>query len=418
MDDRLIQEVIEGNPKQDGRTEDQILDEALAHPIDSVRLSELVHPGERVCIVMPDITRSWQKTHVYLYKIVDELNAGGVKDRDIVFLSATGTHRRQTNEEHRRMLGEKLADRFKVIDHDCLDHQNHVYLGTTSFGTPVSIDRRALDCDHIVITGAIVYHFLPGWSGGKKSILPGIASYESIMHNHGLSLLPEFGAGIAPTVHSANIQQNPVHQDMLEAASFVKPLFLFNVVMGHNGEIAGAVAGNYLTAHTKGRELVDRLDSVHIRGRSDLVIATAGGYPKDINLYQGIKVLINAREAVRKHGTIILLVECSEGIGGDDGLYKIMTAFRNLDDRERYLRDAFSITKFVGYYFCSVAQQYHLILVTGLDSQPFQNTGILVVKTLREALALAQDTCEAGGSINVMPHGANTYPVLNDLDVR
>lgn len=414
LDDRNVLEVIEGNPRSNRKTEEQVLDEALAHPVDSARLSELVHPGEKICIIIPDITRSWQKTDIYLYKIVDELNAGGVEDRDILFLSATGTHREQTEAEHQHMLGEKLASRFQVWDHDCMDRDNHVYLGTTSFGTPVSIDRRALACDHIILTGAIIYHFLAGWSGGKKTILPGIASYESIMHNHGLSLRPEFGAGITPGVCSANIQNNPVHQDMMEAASFVKPLFLFNVIMGPDGEIAGAVAGNYITAHARGRELVNRLDSVRIKGRSDVVIATAGGFPKDINLYQGIKVLINAREAVRDRGTIILLLECGEGIGGDDGLLEIITKFDDLADRERYLRDAYSITKFVGYYFCSVARQYQLILVSSLDPELMKRAGITVVKTLEEALAMARKTCGTHCSVNVMPHGASTFPIVEE----
>lgn len=411
IDDKNILEVIEGAPNTCTKTEDEILDEALAHPFDSARLSQLVHLGETVCIIIPDVTRAWQRTDRYLYKIVDELNTGGVRDDDIIFLSATGTHRRQTREEHEQLLGPKLSSRFTVIDHDCRDASVNVYLGTTSFGTPVTLNRHALDCDHVVLTGAIVYHFLAGWSGGKKAIVPGIASYETIMSNHALSLKPEFGAGIVPSVRSANIVQNPVHQDMMEAASFVKPLFLFNVVMGHDGKIAGAVAGNYITAHEQGRKIVDKTDSVKIKGRSDVVIATSGGYPKDINLYQSIKLLINAREAVRENGTIIMMTECSEGIGGDKGIFEILTKFDSLDDRERYLRDAYSIAKFVGYYFCSTAQKYNLIMVTGLDPELLKTTGITVVKTLHEAIKAAFEKCGPDCTINLMPHGANTFPV-------
>jgi nickel-dependent lactate racemase len=412
LDDKNILEVIEGTRDNCTKTEDEILDEALAHPIDSARLSQLVHAGETVCIVIPDITRAWQHTERYLYKIVDELNAGGVKDEDIVFLSATGTHRRQTPEEHERLLGPNLVSRFKIIDHDCLDKESNVYLGTTSFGNRVSLDRRALECDHVVLTGAIVYHFLAGWSGGKKAVLPGIAAYETIMSNHALSLKPEFGAGIVESVRSANIEENPVHQDMMEAASFIKPLFLFNVVMGHDGKVAGAVAGNYITAHAKGRKIVDRTDSVKIKGLSDVVIATSGGYPKDINLYQSIKLLINAREAVRENGTIIMVTECSEGIGGDEGINTILTRFKSLDERERYLRDAYTIAKFVGYYFCSTAVEYNLIMVTSIDPGLLASTGIKIVKTLDEAIALAFEKHGPDCTINVMPHGANTFPVL------
>lgn len=412
IDDPNVQEIIEGNPDSCAKTEEQIIDEALAHPVDSARLSELVHTGEKICIIIPDITRSWQKTDRYLYKIVDELNRGGIPDSDIRFLSATGTHRKQTEEEHRALLGERLSSRFTVMDHDCLDRDAHIMLGTTTFGTPVRLDRRALACDHIILTGAIVYHFLAGWSGGRKSLVPGIASYETIMANHGLSLKPDFGAGIVATVRSANVRGNPVHQDMMEAASFVKPLFLFNVIMGHEGKIAGAVAGNYVTAHAQGRRIVDAIDSVPIKGKSDLVVATAGGYPKDINLYQSIKVLINACESLRDGGTLIVLTECSEGIGGDEGIVDILTGFDNMKDRERYLRDAYSITKFVGYYFCATAQKYTFILVTGLDPAIFKTTGIIAVKTLDEALQIAKKTLPEGYKATIMPHGANTFPII------
>lgn len=412
VNSKNILEVIEGTRENSTKTEEDILDEALARPIDSARLSQLVHAGETVCIVIPDITRAWQHTDRYLYKIVDELNAGGVRDEDIVFLSATGTHRKQTPEEHAQLLGPKLSSRFTIIDHDCLDNESNVYLGNTSFGNRVSLDRRALECDNVVLTGAIVYHFLAGWSGGKKAIVPGIAAYETIMSNHALSLKPEFGAGIVESVRSANIEENPVHQDMMEAASFIKPLFLFNVVMGHDGKVVGAVAGNYITAHAQGRKIVDRTDSVKIKGKSDVVIATSGGYPKDINLYQSIKLLINAREAVRENGTIIMITECSEGIGDDEGINTILTKFKNLEERERYLRDAYTIAKFVGYYFCSTAAQYNLILVTSIEPELLKTTGITVVKTLDEAIRLVFEKHGPDCTINLMPHGANTFPVL------
>lgn len=413
FEDRNILEVIEGKQNTCLKTENEILDEALANPIDSARLSQLVHKGETVCIIIPDVTRAWQRTDKYLYKLVDELNAGGVEDKDIVFLSALGTHRQQTEEEHRYLLGEKLSDRFTVIDHDCEDDSVNVFLGTTTFGTPVALNRHALECDHIILTGAIVYHFLVGWSGGKKAILPGIASYDTIMANHALSLRPEFGTGIRPEVRSGNVVENPVHQDMMEAASFVKPLFLYNVVMGPDGKVVGAVAGNYVTAHQQGRKIVDNTDSVEIKGQSDLVIATSGGYPKDINLYQSIKLLINAREAVRKNGTIIMMTQCSEGVGGDEGLLEIITKFDNIADRERYLRDAYSIAKFVGYFFCLSAQEYNLIMVTDLDPAFLRTTGITVVKTLEEALEAARKKCGPDCTINIMPHGANTFPIIS-----
>ncbi|MDK2918633.1 MAG: lactate racemase [Candidatus Petromonas sp.] len=403
--------VIESNSIDNEKTEEEIILDALENPIGSKRLSEIVKPGEKICIVISDITRAWQKMGSYLHYIVDELSRGGISDEDIVFLCATGSHRKQTEEEHRILLGEKLADRFKVIDHDCLDEDNLVYLGTTSYGTPVKVNKIAMDCDHIVITGAIVFHLLAGWGGGKKSILPGICGYETIMANHAMSLGPEMGSGSNPEIRSGKVINNPIHEDMLEAAGFVKPSFLFNVVMNSKGNIAHAVAGNYIKAHEAGCKIVDNIDGVEIDKKADMVIATAGGYPKDINFYQTIKTVINAKEAVKEGGVMIIISQCSDGFGNEH-IRKIIQDFDTLVDRERDLRADYSIAKYIGYYVSEVAQKHLLILVSTMEPDDLSMANIYVVKTIDEALDLAYKMKGKDLKTYLMPHGANTLPKL------
>lgn len=412
VNEKNVIQVIKSNKFEVTKSEDQIIQDAIEHPTDSARLKELVHSGETVCIVIPDVTRAWQRTDKYLSHLVDEINAGGVQDKDITFLSATGTHRRQTAEEHEKLLGKELSKRFKVIDHDCLDKDSLVYLGKTNYGTPVSINKIALNCDHIVITGGIIYHFLVGWSGGKKTILPGIASYETIMANHALSLSKDFGGGTYPTVRSGNIENNPVHIDMLEAASFVKPDFMFNVVVDKDGNIVGAVSGNYISAHAKGRQMVDDKDGVNISKKADITIATAGGYPKDINLYQSIKTMINARTATKDNGTVIILSECSEGLGGDEEMQSMLLNFDTSEEREKDLRNKYSISKYVGYYFCESADKFNVILVSSLNPDLLKRTNVTVVKTIEEALELAYKTNSKDAAITLMPQAANTLPKI------
>lgn len=144
VEEKNVLEVIESNAFKQDKTEDEIISEALNNPIDSKRLKDIVNEGETVCIIISDITRSWQKPHKILYKIADELNAGGVKDENIIFLCAQGTHRKQTKEEHEILLGEKLSKRFEVLDHDSFDEENMVYLGDTSYGTPVIVNKKAM----------------------------------------------------------------------------------------------------------------------------------------------------------------------------------------------------------------------------------------------------------------------------------
>lgn len=404
--------IIMSNGVKDKKSEEEVILEALENPIGSQRLRNIVKPGETVCIIISDKTRAWQKMNIYLPYIVKELNKAGIGDEYISFLCATGSHRPQTEEEHKMLLGEQLAGRFGVEDHDCRDKENLVNLGTTSYGTPVVVNKSAVESDHVILTGAIIFHDLAGWGGGKKSILPGICSYESIMANHALSLNPNIGEGINPNVRCGNIENNPVHMDMLEAAAFVKPSFLFNVIIDEEGNIEKAVAGDYIKAHEAGRNMVDKADSVSIGEKADLVVASAGGYPKDIDLYQASKALINAKEAAKEGGVIILLAECIEGFGGEE-VKMMIEGFNDNYSREKTLRESFSVAKYSGYLIAKIAENFNVILVSSLDPKLLKNSGIQGAASVEEALDVAGQLKGDGMSVYFMPCGANTLPRLS-----
>lgn len=384
---------------------------ALDHPIGSKPLKELVKPGESVCVIISDVTRRWQSPETYLPLLIQELESAGIRDEDLLIISATGTHRKQTPEEHAGLVTQAVYDRIRLVDHDCNDQENLKYVGTTTRGTPVWLDKRALECDHIILTGGVVYHFMAGFGGGRKSILPGIAGRETIMKNHNLALNPGLGAGSNPEVRSANLtEKNPVHADMMEACAMANPTFLLNVVVDDNQQIISAFAGDWREAHKAACALVDRMYGVPVREKTPLVIASAGGYPKDINFYQTIKTLCNALEVVEDGGTIILVTKSNEGYGSADTEH-IIAGEPTMLDREKALRSNFSIGGFIGYLFAESAVKYHLIAVTDMDEAQFGTSGIHVVKTLDEALALSRKL--NGGKdlrATLMPHGANTLP--------
>lgn len=394
-----------------GDSEEQVILDALEKPIGSGKLREIVRPGERICIIISDITRAWQKMDLYLPYIVAELNEAGIEDHDISFLCATGSHRPQTEEEHRTLLGDKLYSRYSVKDHDCRKADELVTLGTTSFGTPVKVNRLAVECDHVILTGAIVFHDLAGWGGGKKSILPGISAYESIMANHALSLNPDQGKGINPLVRCGNAFNNPVHMDMMEAAAFVNPSFLFNVIIDEHGNIGKAVAGDYIKAHEAGRKLVDEIDSAYIGEKADIVLVSAGGYPKDIDLYQASKALVNAKEAVRDGGYIILLAECIEGFGGEE-VRLMLEGYCDNYSREKSVRESFTVAKYTGYLITEIAEHFKVILVSSIDPQRLKNSGMKAAGSLQEALDMIASTADQKFSVYVMPLGASTLPRL------
>lgn len=396
------------------RTVQELVTDALDHPIGSKPLEEIVRPGETVCIIVSDITRHWQHMESYLPVLVDRLNRIGIPDKDIRFISSTGTHRAQTEAEHIALLGEDLYRRIGIIDHNCDDKEHLTYRGTTARGTPVWLNSHAMECDRLILTGGVVYHFLAGFGGGRKSVIPGIAGRETININHSNAMNPGSDAGRNPSVRCGNLaQSNPFHADLTEAAAMANPDFLLNVVTDDNQEIVGAFAGDWIKAHLEASQFVEKLYGIHVGGRTPLVLTSAGGAPKDINLYQSSKTLVNALEMVAPGGTIVMLSQCPEGIGSTDCEH-ILCEYDTLAEREKALRGNFTIGGYMGYLFEESAEKYHLIIVSDLDARRFARTRLHIVRTLDEALKVAAEF--NGGSLSgvataLMPHGASTFPI-------
>lgn len=393
---------------------DKMISHALKNPIGTKRLSQKMKVGESVTVVISDITRSWQQIDKFLPFLIAELEKGGIKLADITILAATGSHRFHTEKEIQSLLGEEYYGKLNFIDHDANDKKQLEFLGETSFGTPVWINKLALDADRLILTGGIVFHDLAGFAGGRKSILPGIAGYESIMKNHSLSLKKDEG-GIKETVTSNNLANNPVNLDMLEAAKMVNVDFIFNVLPDGAGGIAAAVAGDLIKAHEKGCDICRNLFGIQMEEKAELVFASCGGYPKDINLYQGSKSLVNAVQAVKKNGYLVLLSECREGIGHPE-VKEIIENYKSNIEREKYLRNNFTISRYTGYLITKEIEDINLILVSELDKKILSSTKIEVVDNLKDALKIVEAAFEELPETYVMPAAANTLPIFKADD--
>ncbi|MHB9295228.1 lactate racemase [Pillotina sp. SPG140] len=404
--DRLFG-LLTSNPVPPAETEELAVQQALEHPINSRRLAEMVQCGSTVCIIISDLTRSWQHPSVYLPLLVAELKRGGVRDSDISFLVSTGTHRPHTPAEHALLLGPSLYGRYPITDHSATAPL--IDCGTTTYGTPLYLNAHAFEADHVILTGSIVYHYLSGFSGGPKSILPGIAADTTIMANHSLALKPSPEQGRNMRCRSGNLEGNPIHGDMVEAALRLVPSFLLNVIMNETGNIGWAVAGDWQAAHKKGTELVDSLYRIPISHRADLVIASACGYPKDINLYQASKTIFNAFEALRPGGALIMLAACDEGYGSEE-LQTILQQYDNSSEREHALRRSFTIAKYAGYLTGTIAEQCDLHIVTTMEAAQFERTGMIASRSLDEALMRVHATHGTALSTWIMPNGADTLP--------
>jgi len=390
--------------------EKKAIKQALENPIGTARLSEIVNRGEKVAIVVSDITRLWVRSNVFLPFILAELNNGEIPDKDIFIVLGNGAHRDQTPEEMKLILGKEVYSRVRVHNHHCKNKDELTYLGRTTYSTPVWLNRRVVEADRVILTGGIVYHFLSGWSGGKKAVLPGIASFHCIMANHSLGLHPEERKGLNPDVCAGKMKNNPVSDDAIQAANFLKPDFILNVVLNNEQRFGNIVAGDMIKAHETGCRIVEEYFGVEIKEKAGLVIISCGGYPKDIDFYQSYKTLYNADRAVRKGGVVIIVAECHEGIGNDN-FYRIFTDFENNIEREKFLRKNYEIGRHMGFHTALMTADYSIIIISELSEEIIQNMNMVPAKNMDEALKIAY--CKIGNNPRtyIMPHASTTFPI-------
>jgi nickel-dependent lactate racemase len=292
-------------PKQifDEIDEEKTLHKAMQNPIGSPRLRDILKPGQQIAIVTSDLTRPTPSEKM-LHVIVEELEAAGIPDKDVFIVFALGIHRPMTEEEMRLAISPALFHRFRTINHN---PEDVVRLGVTSRGTPVDIFRPLVEADIRICLGNIEFHYFAGFSGGAKAILPGCASREAIYANHRWMVSPEASA--------MRIEGNPVREDLEEGVAMLGVDFILNVIVDSQHRIVSAFAGDVIAAHRAGCQLVIERGAVDISQRGDIVVASPGGFPKDINLLQSNKALQSAKDFVRENGILILVAECTEGFG-------------------------------------------------------------------------------------------------------
>ena len=354
---------------------------ALQNPIGTEKLREIVDRKKdaKIVIVIDDHTRE-APTERMLDALTEEI---GEKHKDklprqVTLLVACGTHTAPNKGDLKRILGAYMntyALQFNIEIHDC-DAKDQVFVGTTSRGTPVMLNRSYVEADVKILTGDITLHYYAGFGGGRKSIVPGISSRETIKRNHAL-LLDE-------RAKTANIKDNPVHLDMTEAASFAPPDFVINTVADSSGNLVDAYAGEMNSVLLTGAEVMKKLSSLET-DLFDVLVVSAGGFPKDRNLYQATKAIENCYRAVVPGGTLILVAECREGIG-DPYFEEWMNKYATYEDAADAIRTNFVLGGHKAFYMRKTMKRVHLAIVSELNTQMLNGWDITGYKSLREAL--------------------------------
>ena len=301
--DKNLLAVLTSNPMTHERGGEEAVRHALENPIGCEKLQKIVRPGQKVAIVTSDISRplpTWQ----IMPSVLDELYSAGVAKEDITLVFALGSHRPHTEEEKRHLAGDRAYEEVRCMDstpNDC------VHMGVTSRGTDVDITRVVAEADVRICLGNIEFHYFAGYSGGAKAIMPGVSTPAAIQQNHRMMVSPDACAG--------KLVGNPIREDIEEAGAICGIDFIVNVVLDEHKHIVYAVAGEVTQAHRVGCAYLDKMYRNAIPQRADIVLVSQGGAPKDANLYKTQKALDNAKHAVKKGGTIILMGACPEGFG-------------------------------------------------------------------------------------------------------
>ena len=377
-------------------------------------LANCVSSKLKVLIIASDTTRK-VGTEKFLPGMIEELQRLELPNSQIRVLFSTGLHRPQSQAEHKFLLGEYL-NKIEAIDHDC--DGEYVDYGVTSLGTRIRLNPLVDWANVIILTGGINFHYFAGFTGGRKALFPGVASRESILQNHRL-IFSQNGRGFHPQVKPGQLEGNPVAEDLQEGVDIVskeKRFYLFNTILNSKGEICKIFRGNYRSEFILACQFFKEKNSVKINRKADLVTASAGGFPYDTNLIQSHKALFHAYQALKQGGCLILLAECSDGITGkgEEADRRFLEYFDlTLEQMDVLFRQKFDPNCNTAYSIAKKASRSRIILVTGLNPEAVEKTGLMPASSMSEALNIsARQSSSKNPDTYVMENAATVLPIL------
>jgi nickel-dependent lactate racemase len=385
------------------KTDYDQIQHALASPIGSPPLHELARNKQNAVILISDQSRLCP-SDLFLGSLLNELNTAGLADGQIKIIVALGMHRKQTEQELCELVGEPIYKRINTLNHSSLQ-EDCVRMGTTSRGTPIEINAHVAAADIVIATGNIEPHRLTGTSGGIKALIPGVASHLTIESNHALSQQYQSTPGQV---------NSPLREDLEEALRFIPVHFLFNLVINHNQEILGAFAGDIILAHRAGSKIASDCFFPSTSETYDLIIASAGGFPKDLQLYQAIKSLQNASEFLSPGGCIVWVACCEEMFGNGLLQYWVET-IQNRDRITQMLQEKFILGPHKILTIQPILQKHRVYLFSDMPKSLVTLLGFKPIEDLQETvLALMAENPKQ--AVAIFPHAALTFMNLNDAN--
>lgn len=376
----------------------EIVKKAMESPIDSPRLSELAK-GKKTCtIIISDHTRPVPSRDI-LPNMFEELRQGS-PDIAVTLLVATGFHRPTSADELEAKLGREIMDQVRIVIHDCRNADSNVQVGVLPSGAPCIIDRVAADADLLISEGFIEPHFFAGFSGGRKSVLPGISDQVTVLGNHCSRFID------SDFSRTGILDGNPMHEDMVAAAKMAKLAYIVNVVIDEEKKTVAAFAGNYVTAHRRGCDFL--LSYCQVKpAYADIVITSNGGAPLDQNVYQCVKGMTAGEASCNPGGVIILCAYCADGHGGE-GFYHSLKDCRTVDELYAEFmatpQDKTIPDQWESQILARILRKYKLIFVTRPEMRGIiEDMKMTYAATLDEAMNMARGWGKK--SVTVIPNG-------------
>ncbi len=388
-----------------GKSEVELIREALEHPIGTPRLRELATGKKKVVLVTSDHTRA-VPSKLTLPILLEEIRSGN-PDADITILIATGLHRATTEEEQRRMFGDAIVDHEKIAINNAFDPTQFTHVCTLPSGADFNVNKLATECDLLITEGFIEPHFFAGFSGGRKSILPGICSQETVNENH------SYKAISSPYANTGVLEHNPIHEDMVCAARAVNVQFIFNVALNGEKKVIAAWAGDLEQAHAAGVAFIRKWSQCPgITG--DIVVTSNGGYPLDQNLYQSPKAVATAEACAGEDGVIIMCCSCADGMGGTH--FAKLIKMGTVDEIDGYLskippKETIP-EQWCPQIYARILKKHPVILVTTyLDHEEVRKANMIPASSPDEALEIAYQMKGRDAKVVVIPDGVSVLAV-------
>ena len=375
---------------------------AMATPIGTSRLRDLARGKPDAAIVVNDITRPAPSQDM-LRALLEELRAAGMSESAVTVVIATGNHRPNSPTEIAQMIGEDFARKLRVVNHACEDDSALTAVAAPGVDIPVRVNSHVANASVRTLTGLIAPHQAAGYSGGRKSLAPGVSALETIATQHSFPIRPYDPA-------MGWMKGNPFHEVALKIARAVGIDFIVNVVKNCRGEVVHAVAGDLEAAHEAGVSVCEKSWVVTLPHKYDLVVVTPGGHPRDINLHQAQKAMATAELVAADGGVIVLVAECSDGIGKFAAWLRDAKSPQDVIDRFR--REGFTREHSSKAFMCARALAKHPVIVScsGVSPQDLEAMFFRHARSPQEAVNMALELKGGNCSVLIMPYAVDCVP--------